>query len=525
MTEIKFDTVTLQFEKFLSTIGNILTCENEVNIIRNKLRRHFNAATLDYLCSNEFTTSLNQIQKAFAENKKSTKYFTLLASFDERLKRHLIKLRRTTSQLSNVSSPSTTVSAETNSENDTTTMPAQSKTEHRFFMKEIQETLEYLLDQCCIISSEPEISLTVDVPAVTIDSTHERKIKKLERRLIRISRMIRDLEEKDMSLEEMAHCDLYTVESNLKKQACEMYEKLAKLKKQSPSTERILHRPIVLTNAPSDHPLITRDLEDMVNQSKHFPSFSDVLSTVESANTKYQLHLNGESRTTLAEKSFKVIGKQIKDRRMADFNDIMSSRLPEDFNIEQNDPALDNAEITQVLLKNEREAIIKTEQIFEEFSQITPDPDAEINIESTENESGTESEEHPPLPVRAEESSESQCEIMEIDPVPEPTSEISLDDRAITILTTASLPPKPAILERPSLSISKERDDVQTLVPRRKGALTENEIIYKLYRQRLTNNNATTSSNVVRKRPLTRVNDCTTVKKSKQHIPELIVLD
>ncbi|CAF0747370.1 unnamed protein product [Adineta ricciae] len=524
MTAIKFDTVTLQFEKFLSTISNILTCENEVNIIRNKLQRHFNAATLDYLCSNEFTTSLNQIQNAFVENKKSTKYFTLLASFDEQLKRHSIKLTRTTFQPSNVSS-STTVSAEPNAENDTTTQLTQSKIEHRFSMIEIQETLEYLLDQCCIISSEPEISLTVDIPPETIDSTHERKIKKLERRLIRISRMIRELEEKDMSLEEMAHCDLYTVESNLKKQACEMYEKLAKLKKQSSSTERILHRPIVLTNASSDHPLITKDLEDMVNQSKHFPSFSDVLSTVESANTKYQLHLNEESRKTLAEKSFKIIGKQIKDRRMADFNDIMSSRLPEDFNIEQNDPALDNAEITQVLLKNEREAIIKTEQIFEEFSQITPDPDAEINIESTENESGTESEEHPPPAVHAEESSESQCEIMEIDLAPEPNSEISLDDRTVTILTTASLPPKPATHERSSPSILKERDEVQTLVPRRKGALTENEIIYKLYRQRLTNNNTTTSSDVVRKRPLTRVNDCSTVKKSKQQIPELIILD
>ena len=37
------------------------------------------------------------------------------------------------------------------------------------------------------------------------------------------------------------------------------------------------------------------------------------------------------------------------------------------FSIEQNDPALDNAEITQVLLKNEREAIIKTEQVRQSY--------------------------------------------------------------------------------------------------------------------------------------------------------------
>jgi hypothetical protein len=38
-------------------------------------------------------------------------------------------------------------------------------------------------------------------------------------------------------------------------------------------------------------PLITKDLETMVNQSKNFPSFNDVLDTVEKANDKYKLHL------------------------------------------------------------------------------------------------------------------------------------------------------------------------------------------------------------------------------------------
>ena len=58
-----------------------------------------------------------------------------------------------------------------------------------------------------------------------------------------------------------------------------------------------------------------------------------------------------------------MIGKEIKDRRMADFQDIMLSRLPEDFNIEQNDPAVDNAEIEEVLIANERDATLKTEQV------------------------------------------------------------------------------------------------------------------------------------------------------------------
>jgi hypothetical protein len=39
------------------------------------------------------------------------------------------------------------------------------------------------------------------------------------------------------------------------------------------------------------HPLINNDLQEMVNQSKNFPSFSDVLETVEKANNKYKLNL------------------------------------------------------------------------------------------------------------------------------------------------------------------------------------------------------------------------------------------
>ena len=73
----------------------------------------------------------------------------------------------------------------------------------------------------------------------------------------------------------------------------------------------------------------------MINQSKNFPSFSDVLNKVEKANDKYKLHLNDDDRKNFAEKSFKIIGKEIKNRRMADFEDIMYSRLPENFEYEE----------------------------------------------------------------------------------------------------------------------------------------------------------------------------------------------
>lgn len=80
--------------------------------------------------------------------------------------------------------------------------------------------------------------------------------------------------------------------------------------------------------------MITKDLETMINRSIDLPAFADVLNVVEEANKKYNLHLNEETRRNFAEKSFKLIGKEFKTRRMADFQDIMLSRLPEDFKCE-----------------------------------------------------------------------------------------------------------------------------------------------------------------------------------------------
>ncbi|CAF4718362.1 unnamed protein product, partial [Rotaria magnacalcarata] len=59
----------------------------------------------------------------------------------------------------------------------------------------------------------------------------------------------------------------------------------------------------------------------MVNRTKFLPSFNDVLDTVEKTNDKYKLNLSVDTQKYLAEKSLKLIGKKVKNRRMTDFND------------------------------------------------------------------------------------------------------------------------------------------------------------------------------------------------------------
>ncbi|CAF1198090.1 unnamed protein product [Adineta steineri] len=352
MAEKTFDDIRTQFEQFLSLVSKVLVHEKEINLLQNKLRRHFNSTLSSYLCSADFQVTLNDLYDKFNRNDNSTKYFKLLSSFDEQLKKHSIKLIRSSQQVPPSSSLRTTNSRKTITSacektviisSNTIALSLSSSTTNEYSIITSKQTTEQTFDSCNNIftvldeSQLPNKNTESKITTNTVNSNNEyeikqeKKIRKLERRLNSLSKMIRQLEEKDMSLDEMENCDLYKVESSLKKRACDMYMRLAQLKKQSTSTERILDQPVTLTETDIDYPLINKALEDMINRTKYLPSFQDVLDIVKKTNNQYKLNFSIDAEKDLATKSFKLIGKKVKDRRMADFNDIMYSRLPENF--------------------------------------------------------------------------------------------------------------------------------------------------------------------------------------------------
>jgi len=69
-----------------------------------------------------------------------------------------------------------------------------------------------------------ELKITTNSINISKDEKKRKKINKLERRLSNLSKVIRELEEKDLSLDEMRHSDLYVVESNLKKRAYDVIQ-------------------------------------------------------------------------------------------------------------------------------------------------------------------------------------------------------------------------------------------------------------------------------------------------------------
>lgn len=98
------------------------------------------------------------------------------------------------------------------------------------------ETSDQSSDLCSnifVILNESPLPIINEEPKINTDSNMElrrtNKITKLERRLSNLSRTIRELEEKDLSLDEMRYSDLYQVESNLKKQAYDVIDSFSKI--------------------------------------------------------------------------------------------------------------------------------------------------------------------------------------------------------------------------------------------------------------------------------------------------------
>ncbi|CAF1510318.1 unnamed protein product [Adineta ricciae] len=397
MTDTIFDKVKIQFEQFLTSVNRVLANDKDIHILENKLRRHFNSAFSSYLCSPDFQSQLDSLQDVFNQNDKSAKYFKLLNSFDQQLKKHSIK---PTESVQTSAAPSSSIETRISTSTKTMIISSTSSTDSAVHLSSLtseEQTVEQLLRSCndvfTILDESRQVSKSVERRTTTeqlitneMVLQRKKKINKLERRLSRLSRVIRRLEKTDMSLDEMENCDLYEVESKLKKQAYEIYIKISHLKNEVSSTKRVLEQSITLTVTDFEYPIIQKAVEEMVNQTKYLPAFHDVLEIVDKTNDGCKLNLSMEKRKSLAEQLFKLIGAKVKNRRMADFNDIMNSRLPEDFDIEQNDPALNSSELENTLIENEREAETKTQRIFEEFSQIDTQLEPEESIESDADE-------------------------------------------------------------------------------------------------------------------------------------------
>ncbi|CAF3547851.1 unnamed protein product [Adineta steineri] len=263
----------------------------------------------------------------------------------------------------------------------------------------------------------------------------------------------------------------------------------------------------------------------MINRTKYLPSFQDVLDIVKKTNNQYKLNFSIDAEKDLATKSFKLIGKKVKDRRMADFNDIMYSRLPENFDIERNDPALKSSAIEKVLIENERKAVVKTEKIFNEFSQMNPELEPEENIETEEstvesdNDDDEDNEQEALIESSNNKMNPTHYDMADIlpplssrssSPISTPVNKTTAGEDFLEAKVNISL----NSTEETQSIILKPEDQVQTIIPRRR-------------QQQLTSNNTTLYNQITdntKKRSISKDIMSSELKKRKDQ-PEIVVLD
>ncbi|XP_071948083.1 death domain-associated protein 6-like isoform X2 [Antedon mediterranea] len=198
------------------------------------------------------------------------------------------------------------------------------------------------------------------------EKKRKRRIKKLELHLKDLSKEIKRLGEKELTLDDMDNDESdYVMEGKLKLRFNRVWEKLCKLKDVSTSTGRVTEQYLIFEATRFQE--INVKLEKLMNKPE-FPNFSDVLMVVRKVNTKKELHLSEREVDDIAEKSFKIIGNRLQHRREVDLAYNFGSHLTEDFKV-TNDPSKIDQELNQKLRENRKLGKEKLGTVINNFSK------------------------------------------------------------------------------------------------------------------------------------------------------------
>ena len=236
------------------------------------------------------------------------------------------------------------------------------------------------------ISDKPD-DFEVEGVQKTVSSKH---IRKLEAALAACAKQIQKCDEAEIDWENEEDSN-FLMADRWKKKYMSIYNKLAEYKGTSKSLERTTDKRFNFNE--SKFPAVNRKIEKFVNRTKCFPDFWDIKGQIENINKEDSLHLTDMQIHNEAEKIFISVGKKLKKRRNLDDGSVMYSYLkPED-----SDPASNDTELDSKLSLLGKEAKVRIEKVFEEFTEKQAAAGKSNEEESdTENEEEEEEEEEDP---------------------------------------------------------------------------------------------------------------------------------
>ncbi|GFS72071.1 death domain-associated protein 6 [Nephila pilipes] len=227
----------------------------------------------------------------------------------------------------------------------------------------------------------------------------DRRIKKLENFLGKLSRKIEKLSQKELSLDDLDDDDsVYLLEDRLKRKFNDIWAKLCTYKKCSKLIGRKMEKRF--TYAGSRYQSINKAVERLVNKRKpaeKFPNYVEILEIVRKKNEEEDLGICDGEDEELAKQIFKDVGRELQDRRKRDIYEDIHNYLPENFDVYDNDPADKDESLKFKLSNNYAECEKKLNEIMEKYTKKQKDEEDKNPQKVLEVEDSTESE-HSDIP-------------------------------------------------------------------------------------------------------------------------------
>ena len=221
--------------------------------------------------------------------------------------------------------------------------------ETNFHVKNINGTKNPLDENNIIKNKKFKKQIVKPLPNKTTTSTKDLKIKKLEEALEKCATEIKKLDETEVDLDDDEEQSAYVISSRYKERYLQIRQKIADIKRIPNELGRKSDKPFRFSE--SKYSIVNRKIEEFINSSKAFPNFKDICKVIKDVNIEGNLFMKSQLHAE-AEKIFRKVGKKLKSRRLSDYDEALSSYLPQCSGSAADDPADKDSQLERKLQNN-----------------------------------------------------------------------------------------------------------------------------------------------------------------------------
>ncbi|KAK4473277.1 hypothetical protein MN116_004446 [Schistosoma mekongi] len=192
-----------------------------------------------------------------------------------------------------------------------------------------------------------------------------RIIARLEHLMTRLSQTIRELEEKELDLDELDSSNSpYLKLDVLKRQYLKAWRRHCELRNVARISGRILRQRFTYNGC--QYPKVNEKIEEIINKKRLFPDWADIYRIIVSVNNEDNLDLTGSAIKSLAREIFIDVGHSLKQRRQDDLRHDFGCHLTDDIR-DDDDPTYSSQDLRRKLTENKRLGETNLNKVFKHY--------------------------------------------------------------------------------------------------------------------------------------------------------------